>query len=128
MAVLRFSPLWIAGSVLLAVSCKSAASATDQVLTAARQELGADVDVQKSPEGTYYLCVEPQKPASMPQALRFVVIDTSTLKILLKDSFLPGFVRWSGNATLEVLSMPGTLKNGEDIANYVRKIEIHPIN
>lgn len=128
MAIFQFPRTLVTGCILLTLSCKATPSTPDQTLAAATKELGQDIDIQKNATGTYYLCVQHQVSAAAPQALRFVVIEKTTLKVLLRDSFMPGFVKWSGEDTLEVLSMPGTVKKGEDISHYIRQVQIHPAN
>ncbi len=128
MAIFQLPRTLVTGCILLTLSCKATPSTPDQALAAARKELGPDIDIQKNTTGTYDWCVQHQVPAAVPQALRFVVIEKATLKVLLRDSFMPGFVKWSGDDTLEVLSMPGTLKKNEDISNYIRQIQIQSAN
>jgi len=128
MPFFQFSQVLVFGIVILTLSCKStSAVSTDLGLDAARTELGNDIDLEPSPAGTYLLYVQHQSGA-VSSAVRFVVIDKLTHQILLKDAFLPGYVKWSGDATLEVLNLPGTLKKGEDLSKHIRQIQIRPLN
>ena len=42
----------------------------------------------------------------------------------MKDSILPGYMKWSDDQTLEVLSVPGMLKQGDDLSKYIRRVNV----
>lgn len=115
--------------LFILVACSSAQPATEgDVLGLAEQELGKEIDAFPSQTGQYILYIQ-RSPAATPHtALRFLVIDKATTRIAERQSFKPGYVKWVGEDSLEVLSMPGILKEGEDLSKYIKVIRIKPIN
>ena len=109
----------------LAGACRTAAPPITEELDVARRYLGGDIDTFANKTGTYMLCVQRTVPG---QNTQFVVIERASLTVVEEGSFLPGYVEWKGPDTLEVLSVPGTLKKGEDLSRYVKTIRILPKN
>ena len=111
--------------LLALVACRSAATPVTEELDVARRYLGGDIDSFPNKTGTHILCVQHPVPG---QSTRFVVIDRASLTVTEEGSFMPGYVEWKGSDTLEVLSVPGTLKKGEDLSKYIKSIRLLPKN
>ncbi len=115
--------------LLILVACSSAQPVTEaDALGLAEKELGKEIDAFPSQTGQYVLFIQRSSTATPHAALRFLVIEKATARIAERQSFLPGYVKWVGEDSLEVLSMPGILKEGEDLSRHKRVIRIKPIN
>lgn len=113
----------LVGGTLL--GCKSTSPAQGKDMTKlATEQLGNDVDSFPNASGKLILYVQKMDPLAARQAVRFLVIDKSTGAIVEQQSFLPGYVKWANEDTLELLSVPGTLRSGESLAQYVRMIKL----
>lgn len=117
--------LCLVGSNLL--GCKSTSPQGNDLTKLATQQLGNDLDAFPNASGKYILYVQKIDPLAARQAVRFIVIDKSTGSILEQQSFLPGYVKWANEDTLEILSSPGTLRSGESLAQYVRLIKLRSL-
>jgi hypothetical protein len=113
--------------MVILVACSSAQPVAD-ALAVAEKELGREIDTFPSPTNQYILYVQRSSTATPHAALRFLVIERATARIAERQSFIPGYVKWVGEDSLEVLSMPGILKEGENLSNYKRVIRLKPIN
>lgn len=112
--------------ILVAVgACRSAAPAITEDQDIARRYLGGDLDAFPNRAGTHTLFVQRSVPG---QNTKFLVIDHATHQVAEEGSFMPGYVEWKGPDTIEVLSVPGTLKKGEDLSRYIKTIRILPKN
>ncbi|MBX2963539.1 MAG: hypothetical protein KF687_13590 [Cyclobacteriaceae bacterium] len=85
---------------------------------------GENFSWEFSPSKNYILCVEQPLNESIKQAVKFIVVDAHTNKIIYENSFLPGSVKWLTDTTLEVYSIPGTLEKNDDLSNYKKIINI----
>jgi len=113
--------------LFILVACSSAQPFTD-ALAMAEKELGKEIDAFPSQTGQYVLYIQRSSAATPHAALRFLVIEKATAKIAERQSFMPGYVKWVGEDSVEVLNMPGILKEGEDLSKYKKVIRIKPIN
>lgn len=113
--------------LVILVACSSAQPVTD-ALAIAEKELGKEIDAFPSQTGQYVLYIQRSSAATPHAALRFLVIEKATARIAERQSFMPGYVKWVGEDSVEVLSMPGILKEGEDLSKYKKVIRIKPIN
>ncbi len=113
--------------LVILVACSSAQPVTD-ALAVAEKELGKEIDAFPSQTGQYVLYIQRSSSATPHAALRFLVIEKATARIAERQSFMPGYVKWVGEDSVEVLSMPGIVKEGEDLSAYKKVIRIKPIN
>lgn len=109
----------------LAMACRSAVPAVTEELDVARRYLGGDLDSYPNRTGSHILFVQRAVPG---QRTKFVVIDRVSHQVVEEGSFIPGYVEWKSPDTLEVLSVPGTLKKGDDLSKYVKTIRLLPKN
>jgi len=114
-------------SLVVSSSCKSVTPSSPTENDTVKALLGNNVELQTSPSGAYVLHVQ-VNAGIVGQLLRFVVVDATSGKILAQDSFMPGYVKWIGPETLEVLSVPGMLKKDEDLSKFIRQVKIQPLN
>lgn len=88
------------------------------------ENLGNDFELQPSATGAYVLVIEKVSPTAANPITKFVVIESSSKKIVLKKSFRPGYVKWVENSVLEIFDAPGILKQFEDESSYITKVDI----
>jgi hypothetical protein len=115
--------------VPLAIACKSVPSPDGQSAEAAVKEyLGADFETIPSPEKRFILYVQRTSVANPSSGTysRFMVVNAADGHLVLKESFRPGYVKWTEANVLEILSVPGTLKEGDDLANHIRRVNFKP--
>lgn len=127
---LKMTPFPVASRLLMiifvaVVACRSAAPAITEDQDIARRYLGGDLDAFPNRPGTHTLFVQRSVPG---QSTKFLVIDHATHLVAEEGSFMPGYVEWKGPDTIEVLSVPGVLKKGEDLSRYIKTIRILPKN
>lgn len=108
-------------------SCKTATAVADQPDNRAiREILGEEFASFPSPSNSYVLYMQQATGPSSGQSVRFLVTDVATGTVIMKDSIMPGYVKWADDHTLEVLSVPGTLRQGEDLSKYIRLVPVQP--
>lgn len=87
-------------------------------------KLGSSIESFKSPDGHYELFVQQPNDSPMKQALKFLVIQINNNKVVMEKSFMPGYVKWMGDSTLEVLDMPGIIRADEDLTDYKKIVNV----
>lgn len=106
------------------LSCKATvATGPDPIKTMAVDKLGEDIEAWPNATGQYILFS--QKPNnSASGVIKFVVIHVATRQVVEEQNYNPGHVKWVTETSLEVLSMPGMAKANEDLAKYIKVINI----
>ena len=109
-----------------AIGCKvnqpvSQVQAVPQVVI---EILGKEVEQTPNTSGKYILCVQKVDPNFPTRMVKAIVI-TSTNKIIAEESFVPGYIKWVSESSLEVLNMPGMIKKDEDLLRYTRTINLN---
>ncbi|MBL7876801.1 MAG: hypothetical protein JNL53_14130 [Cyclobacteriaceae bacterium] len=120
----------LAGALVFIFSCKSALTPEPNSKTIgqiAADKLGK-FNSYPSPSATNSLYVQqaPETPAA--GILKFVVIEIESQTILYEGSFMPGYVKWLDNYSLEVLDYPRMPKENEDPAHYKKVINLKAIH
>ena len=124
MALTRFS-CFLLFLLVFASSCKTTPAVVSQPDDRAiREVLGQEFKTVPSPANSYVLYIQQGAGTAAGQSVRFLVTDAATGAVLMKDSILPGYVKWSDDQTLEVLSVPGMLKQGDDLSKYIRRVNV----
>ena len=86
--------------------------------------LGKEVEQTPNASGKYILCVQKVDPNFPTRMVKAIVI-TSTNKIIAEESFVPGYIKWVSESSLEIFSMPGMIKKDEDLSRYTRTINLN---
>jgi len=97
---------------------------TEDPKTIAISKLGTSIESFKSPDGRYELFIQQQNDSTQKQAIKFLVIQINTNKVVMEKKFMPGYVRWVGDSSLEVLDIPGIVRANEDLTNYKKIIDV----
>ncbi len=114
-------------AAILMSSCKTTVQNQqhpEDAKTIAQNKLGNSIESFKSPDGRYELFVQQPNDSPMKQALKFLVIQINTNKIVVEKSFMPGYVKWISDSSLEVLDIPGIVRTNEDLVNYKKIIDV----
>ncbi|MEQ1585013.1 MAG: hypothetical protein ABL895_03985 [Cyclobacteriaceae bacterium] len=108
------------------VACKTLSNGQndDPIKKLAISKLGTDFETFKSPQGEYFLFVQSVKDLSASQSSKFLVVQAAGKQIILEQSFIPGYVKWIGDTTIEFLNVPGILKENENISDYKKIIDV----
>jgi hypothetical protein len=97
---------------------------TEDAKTIAIRKLGSSIESFRSPDGHYELFVQQPDDSPMKQALKFLVIQINTNMVVMEKSFMPGYVKWMGDSSLELLDMPGIIRGDEDLTDYKKIIDV----
>lgn len=97
---------------------------TEDAKTIAIRKLGSSIESFRSPDGHYELFVQQPDDSPMKQALKFLVIQINTNMVVMEKSFMPGYVKWMGDSSLELLDMPGIIRADEDLTDYKKIIDV----
>lgn len=97
---------------------------TEDAKTIAISKLGSPIESFKSPDGHYELFVQQPNNSPMKQPLKFLVIQINTNQVVMEKSFMPGYVKWIDDTTLELLDMPGIIRGDEDLTDYKKIIDV----
>ena len=108
-------------------SCKPAntqGQAGDQSKKVAIAKLGQEIDLLPNSAGSYMLYIQrPYNPNPL-NVLKFIVVETSNNAIVYEQTFVPGHVKWITDSTIEILSVPGSIRENEDLSDYKKIIDI----
>ena len=114
------------GGIVLSLTTILSCSPTKKSATdgsKVRAQLGNEVDSIKNSTNEYVLFV--QRPGSGASImLRYLVVSVERREVAVDQQFIPGYVKWIGPYSLEVLSVPGTLKAGDDLSRSVKVVTI----
>lgn len=89
--------------------------------------LGADIESFPNSKGEYILFKQKGNSSTPTNVLRFVVIQTANNKVVVEQTYAPGYVKWITETSLEVLSVPGTIKESESLSDYIKIIDLRSI-
>ena len=90
----------------------------------ASKKLGYELDSFPNSSGKLILFIQIADPKYPTRVIKAIVLELSSNNILMEESFVPGFIKWEGEYSLELLSLPGTIKSVEDISTYIRTIKL----
>lgn len=118
-------------SILLLWACKTTHSKgqnPDSVNKIAGDKLGTDIESFPNSTEEYILYVQKTNSSSPTNILKFIVLEVGTGKVATEQSFAPGYVKWITETSIEVFSVPGTIRKNEDLSDYKKTINILNIN
>jgi hypothetical protein len=87
-------------------------------------KLGSAYDSIPNSTGAYMLYV--QKTATPNNHVKFLVIQIASQKVVTEQSFNPGYAKWITDSSIEVLSVPGMIRENESLSDYKKIINIDP--
>lgn len=114
-------------SIVLLLACKTQQSKgqnPDQLKMIAIDKLGVEIESFPNTTGEYVLYVQRANSSSPTNVLKFLVIEVGTNKIATEQNFVPGYIKWITEFSLELLSVPGTIKETESLADYTKVINV----
>ncbi|MBL7871420.1 MAG: hypothetical protein JNM78_07405 [Cyclobacteriaceae bacterium] len=117
--------------IILWMGCKPTQnnnSPEDLINQIALEKLGAEFDAYPSPDKSFVLFTKKLSPSAANTFTKFIVIETTSHKVVIEKSYKPGYVKWINDSILELLDAPGIVKHNEDLSPYVRRIDIASSN
>lgn len=117
---------WISVLVFLC-SCKSAntqGQSKDPPKMIAIAKLGNEIDLFPNSGGSYILYIQKPFNPNPLNVLKFIIVQTSDNEVVYEKTFVPGYVKWITDSTIEILSVPGSIRENEDLSDYKRIIDI----
>jgi hypothetical protein len=122
--------LWFAGyaflTVFLIMSCRSnrSSDSNDAFNRIAPETLGADYGSFPRATNEFVLFIKHISDEEIRQANRFIIVETSTATLIEDKHYIPGYVKWKSDYEVEYLSMPGIIKENEDLSDYIKIIPV----
>ena len=108
-------------------SCKSAntqGQEWNQAKKTAIAKLGNEIDLFPNSAGTYVLYIQKPYNPNPLNVLMFIIVQTSDNEVVYEKTFVPGYVKWITDSTIEILSVPGSIKENEGLSDFKRIIDI----
>lgn len=75
---------------------------------------------------SHLLAIQESRTAS--NRVNYIVIEISSLKIIKRGSFNPGYIKWKDETSLELLSAPGNIPKGKNLSDYITLITLSANN
>jgi hypothetical protein len=118
------------GIGLLVWACKTTQS-KENIIDEARElaidKLGNDIESFPNSTEEYNLYVQKTNSSNTSHVLKFLIIETTANNIILEQSFAPGYVKWVAEFSIEILSVPGNIKETENLSDYIKIIDVRSI-
>lgn len=122
--------LVLLSALLLFASCKATQS-DEQLLEKAKEiavtKLGTSVKAFHNSTNDYILFIQDEEAQNNPSSIKFIVVRIAETKIVMEQSIIPGYAKWSDAYLLEWLSNPGTIRKDEDLRNYIKTIDVRTL-
>lgn len=118
------------GIGLLAWACKPTQSkecTIDEARELAIGKLGTEIESFPNSTGTYILYIQNPNSSAPTNVHKFIIIEVGANKIVTEQNFVPGYIKWSTEFLLEVLSVPGMIRETESLSDYIKIIDVRSI-
>lgn len=115
------------GIGLLVGACKSTQpkeNTMDEAWRLASNKLGEEIESYSNATREYTLFIQKRTSPSATNSVRFLIIHLDNNEVVVEQSFTPGYVKWISNSSIEVLSVPGVIKENKNLTDYIKIIEI----
>jgi hypothetical protein len=111
---------------LLLAACKvsTQASQIDKIDKIASEKLGGEFEKQPNSSGSFILFFQKTNPQKPTRIVKAIVIEISTGKIIIEENFIPGYIKWITETSLEVLSLPGMIRSDQNLSDFTRTIQL----
>ncbi len=103
-------------------ACRSGTAPQKQIEQYAQSRFKA-YQLLYNPSKTHVLAVENQ-PAGPAGMLHYLIFDTTNANLLAEGSFRPGYIKWLNDAEIEILDVPGMIRQDEDMNLFKKKISV----
>lgn len=112
--------------LLSLLACKSnpQTSTISKMEKIAFDKLGDSLEKQPNSSNTYLLFSQKPNPQTHTRVIKAIVIEVASGKIVAEETFVPGYIKWIGDTSLELLSVLGTLRANEDLSDHIRIINL----
>jgi hypothetical protein len=106
--------------LIAAAGCSPGAVVQQRVTALAKEQLGNNIVLNWNSSKTVMLAYQHGRAGDR---VSYMVIRRD-LSVIRKGSYRSGYIHWIDNTTIEYLDMPGTLREGEDLAHFKKTITI----
>jgi hypothetical protein len=113
--------------ILLSIFACKARPQSSNVLTIPKivvDKLGENIESFPNQSGKFILFVQKASNNQPTHLVKAMVIETASNKVVVEEAFVPGYIKWASESTLELLSIPGIIKANQDLSDYKRIIRI----
>jgi hypothetical protein len=90
--------------------------------------LGKNIESYPNSSGKFILFVQKPDPNHPTHVIKAIVIDGSNNKLIAEEAFIPGYIKWVSEYSLELLNIPGMIRANDDLSSYKKIIDLKSIN
>jgi hypothetical protein len=120
--------MWIKIGLLtlcvLTLACKSLPKNKLCPVTEQAIQLLTNPSIEFNSTKEYALCFEVELNTHNGGLINFIILQTTTCKILEKGSLRPGYIKWISASEIELLNLPGAIDGDVDLTNFKKIITL----
>ncbi len=109
---------------LLACKANPQTSTIGKMEKVANDKLGDNLERQPNSSNTYLLFSQKPNPQTPTRVIKAIVVEAATNKIVAEEAFVPGYIKWISDTSLELLNVPGMLRANEDLSDHKKIINL----
>jgi hypothetical protein len=122
------STKWLIAVLFVALHCKSVDSASDpekELQKLLVDNVGRDYTTVLNASKTFILCIQ-NIPATKVGKIyvNYLVVELANNRIAVKGKFLNGHCQWNNDSSIEVVDMPGAIKENQSSLDFKKIISI----
>jgi len=125
--IIKYLLFTLINTSLFLYGCKTTFSKdqdNDIIRKIAIDKLGNAIDSHPNSTGEYILYIQKTNSLNTSNYLKLLVINVSDHRVIHEQSFNPGYAKWINDSSIEVLSVPGTIRKNENLSDYKKIINI----
>lgn len=122
--------LSLSAFALVLLGCKTTLQQdrnNEQLHKIATDKLGSVLDSLRNSTGEYVLYIQKASPTNTSSYLKLLVIHVADQRIVHEESFKPGYAKWITDSSIEVLSIPGMIRENQSLADFKKVITLKPV-
>lgn len=109
-------------SLCLFMSCSQK---TSNNVDPIREKLGENYKTSTSPDGKYQLFFTEKDNKTNTPAIKYIVTSSDSKKIILEGNMAMGRINWLEDSRLEILDLPGIIKDSQSETDFIKIINLN---
>ncbi len=109
-------------SLCLLMSCSQKTSNNTNPI---RAKLGDNYKTSASPDGKFQLFFTEKDNKTNTPTIKYVVTPTNSAKIILEGNLAMGRIKWLDDSRLEILDLPGIIKDNQSETDFIKIINLN---
>jgi len=114
-------------TLLTQCKVKQPTAKSDSTAALAYSILGKNIDSFPNSSGMYLLFVQKTNTDEPNHVVKAIVIEATSKKIIIQESFVPGYIKWVSESSLELLNLPGMIRKDETLSQYKKTIDLRSL-